>query len=670
MTERIRLLICEDSDDDAVLVARCLRRGGFDPDYQRVDRASAMAAALRSRPPDLVISDYSMPGFGAEAALTVLHDSGLDVPFILVSGRVGDEPAVALMRAGAHDFVLKDAMARLVPAVRRELRQARSRRERRAAQEALGTSERRFRLFAEHAPDVMFRFRVLPRPEEVEYLSQAAADVLGRPPHELRGDPAALLSLVAPEDRARLIESWHSSRPGSLVARWRRPDGREAWTEQRASAVRDETGAVVAVEGILRDITGRVRADAERERLQQQLRQAERLESLGRLAGGIAHDFNNLLALILGRADLALADLPRDAASRPDLEIIGRLAERGAALTRRLLVFGRQEPLDPRLLDVNDVVADTERLLRGAVEEDIELALSLDPEPCAVVIDRGELERLLLNLVANARRAMPHGGVLAMETRRTATAPDDADRDGRESTGVGGSRVQLTVRDTGTGMTRDVARRAFEPFFTTDTATGTGLGLSMAYGVVKGAGGDISLMSTPGQGTTIRIELPAADHAGAPVVEASGPSRTPRRGDGESVLLVEDDEDIRDLVELMLRRSGYEVVAAKSPQDALNRARSTDQRIDVLVSDIVMPGMSGIELTRRIRRRLPALPVLLMSGHAAGAVGLPDDIPLPADVTVLRKPFTITALLRALDRSRTGADRVPAHTKGEKGQES
>ncbi len=638
MTEQIRLLICEDSDDDAVLIVERLRRGGFDLEYERVETAPAMAASLRRRPPDLVISDYSMPGFSAENALAVLHQSDLDVPFILVSGRVGDESAVALMRRGAHDFVLKDAMARLVPAVRRELRQARSRQERRLAQEALSASERRFRLFAEHAPDVMFRFRVRPEPEEVEYVSQAAADVFGRPPLELCGDPQTLFSLIAPEDRARMVASWHSPRPDSLVVRWRRPDGRETWTEQRASAVCDEAGNVVTIEGILRDITGRVRADAEYERLQQQLRQTERLESLGRLAGGIAHDFNNLLALILGHADLALADLPRDAATRPDLELIRRIAERGGALTRRLLVFSRQEPLDPQPLDVNEVVADTEQLLRGVLEEDVEFVVSLDPAPCRVVIDRGELERLLLNLIANSRRAMPHGGLLTVQTTRTA-GPED------------GALVQLTVRDTGTGMTQDVARHAFEPFYTADTATGTGFGLSMAYGVVKGAGGHINLTSAPGQGTTIRIELPAVapEPAATTPDEAPRPSQpkgAPRKGSGESVLLVEDDDDIRELVELMLRRSGYEVHAARCAQDALAMARSSDLRIDALLSDVIMPGMTGVELTRHLRQRLPGLPVLLMSGHT----GAPDDTPLPSAVALLRKPFTITDLLRALDQ--------------------
>ncbi|OLE21353.1 MAG: hypothetical protein AUG49_22250 [Catenulispora sp. 13_1_20CM_3_70_7] len=387
MTGRIRLLICEDSDDDAVLIVTRLRRGGLAVDYERVQTEPDAAEALRLRPPDIVISDYAMPGFGAEEALALLRDSGLDVPFILVSGRVGEESAVALMRAGAHDFILKEDLARLVPAVRRELTHARSRQQRR--------------------------------------------------------------------------------------------------------------------------------------QLEQQLRQTERLDSLGRLAGGIAHDFNNMLAVVLGRADLMLAELPADHLLRADLGAIREVAERGAALTRRILVFSRQEPLRPEKLDVNEVVTVTKEALGGAVGEDVEFVTDLGQGPLPVEIDRSELERLLLNLVVNSRKAMPHGGRLTITTETAQPAAN------------AGPMVRLWVADTGVGMSASVLEHAFEPYYTTDAAAGTGLGLSSAYGVVTAAGGEIALRSQLGVGTTVEISLPMVDHAD---LAPPGAQAEPARGGGAEPL--------------------------------------------------------------------------------------------------------------------------------------
>jgi hypothetical protein len=396
--------------------------------------------------------------------------------------------------------------------------------------------------------------------------------------------------------------------------------------------VHDESGRLVAVEGSIRDITDRFRAQQERDRLTEQLRRAERMEALGNLAGGIAHDFNNLLEVILGHSDLLLTALPADSPVRPRLESIRQAAERGADLTGQLRVFSHTGPSKPETLDLNTVVADIERLLEHTLSEDIEFTTRLAAGTCPVLVDRGRFERVLLNLVTNARQAMPHGGRLLIETDAVPAA------DG------GGDAVRLRVTDTGRGMTADVLQHAFEPFFTTKgRGGGGGFGLSTAYGTVTDAGGEITLESEPGTGTVVTITLPAADGAVTAAPSAAGPAEA---GGGETVLLVEDDPDVRELVGLMLRGSGYLSTVASSPAAALDLLARDAVAPDLLLTDVVMPGMTGIELAERLRRTRPALPVLLISGHTADT--LPSDAALPALTSLLRKPFTSTGLRHAI----------------------
>jgi PAS domain S-box-containing protein len=622
MTAPIRLLICEDNDDDALLIATRLRHDGLDVTYERVERADAAEKAIRTHPPDVVISDYSMPLFTAEEALKLLHESGLDIPFILVSGMIGEERAAALMRVGAHDFVNKDHLSRLTLVIQRELREAQGRSQRRHAEAELRRSEQRFRRFAENAPDVIFRCLLSPQ-EMVEYVSPTATVILGQSPEELCGDIRRILSLVHPADRQNLEDSWRSPNQDPLVVRWLRADGEIVSTEQRVVGVRDEEGRLVGVEGILRDITGQLAAQRESERLQQQVRQSERLESLGQLAGGVAHDFNNLLAVIIGHAELALDDLPPGDQRRRDLESIQQAAERGVTLTRRLLIFSRLEPSLPEIVDLNAVVEDTWQLVRRTIGEDIEFVSKLDPELRHVMIDRSKLEQILLNIVVNSRTAMPYGGRLIVETTNLTSSAD--------------SQVRLSITDTGSGMPPDVVKRAFEPFFTTKgPGQGTGLGLSTAYGVVKDAGGDISIISQPGEGTTILVDLPGTDQVISAKTETSA---APSHGGSATILLVEDDGDVRRLITRILSRSGYEVIEAASPEEAL----SIETSVDLLLTDIVMAGMSGVELASNIQKDRPNTPVLLISGYTADS--LPSGVALPPRTVLLRKPFTAATLL-------------------------
>jgi PAS domain S-box-containing protein len=635
-TMPVRVLIIDDSDDDALLIVTHLRRGGMKLTYERAETRQAIAEALTVRPPDIILCDYNLPGFSAQDALRMLQDSGLDASFILVSGAVGEETAAAIMKAGAHDFILKDRLSRLIPALERELRDAQVRQQRRGAEAALRDSEKRFRLLAEHVRDIIFRYRLVPEPG-FEYISPAVAGLTGHQPEDLYLDPNLVYAAIEPEDRDAVEASWRSAEPSPLITRWRRHDGGSAWIEQRAVAIRDDSGQVIAVEGILRDVTSQILADQERERMDRELRQTDRLDSLGRLAGGIAHDFNNILAVIMVYASEVASSLPDGHPAGPDALKIGQAAEHAAALTRQLLIFSRLEPSQPETLNLGSVVTGIEQLLRRTIGEDIEFLTLIQEDLYPVTIDRTKIEQVIMNLVMNSRGAMPNGGRLCIEAT-------NIDQGHGLLPGSAGERklISLTVTDTGSGMTPEVAQHAFEPFFTTKgPGQGTGLGLATVYGVVKEADGDIRLQSQPGSGTAITVLLPAADQeiTRAPVTRPAAAD-----GAGQVILVVEDEDAVREAVTRILTRAHYQVIPAATAKDALEIITNSAVRIDAMLTDVVMPDMPGPQLADRMRDARPQVPVLLMSGYTAGA--LPSGQAASGDRPLIRKPFNAETLLQ------------------------
>ena len=395
---------------------------------------------------------------------------------------------------------------------------------------------------------------------------------------------------------------------------------------------------------VVEDLTGR-------KKLEGQLQQSQRLETVGQLAGGIAHDFNNLLAVILNYADFLAEELP-EGDLRHDVEEIQHAAARAADLTRQLLIFARREVADPQVLDLNAIVAGVENMLRRTIGEDVELVLSLgDDLPC-VRADPGQIEQVFLNLTVNARDAMPRGGRLIVETSA------DELNGGYDSGQLGvapGPYVRLSVSDTGVGMSPAVAARALEPFFTTKPAgQGTGLGLATVYGIVSGAGGNISLHSEPGIGTRVTIHLPAIDEPATAATRAAAAPEI-RTGEGRTALIVEDESAVLLAAARILSRDGYKVRVRSDPTDAITMLADAATQVDILVTDMVMPGLSGVELARRAQELRPGLPVLYMSGYSQELAAQRGT--LPAGSKVLRKPFTRRDLLEAVSEAIAGGGR-------------
>jgi PAS domain S-box-containing protein len=419
-------------------------------------------------------------------------------------------------------------------------------------------------------------------------------------------------------------------------------DGHEFPVELSIVAMQTPTGRMFSAS--IRDLSERRDAERARTELEGQLRQAQRLETVGQLAGGLAHDFNNLLAVILNYAEFVAERLP-DGEMRQDVEEIQRAARGGADLIRQLLIFARREVTRPELLDVNDVISGVEKVLRRTLGEHVEFVKSLAADLPAVRVDPGQLEQIFLNLAVNSRDAMPGGGRLLVET-----AVVDLDQtyvDGNPGATVG-RFVRLTVSDSGTGMTPDVAARAFEPFFTTKpTGHGTGLGLATVYGIVTQANGNIRIYSQAGLGTLVAIHLPAM--AEAVTARVRPVAAAPVKGSGETVLVVEDEPPVLLAAIRILGVNDYRVYAHSIPAEALAFLADKTRRVDMLLTDIVMPSMSGIELADRARESRPGLKVLYMSGYSSEMISRQGT--LSPGSGLLQKPFTRADLLSAVRKS-------------------
>jgi len=610
MSKAVRVLVVEDSEDDVRLVARVLRHGGFEPTWSRVQDLQGLREALGRERWDAVLSDFRMPGFNGVEALRTFRTFDLDIPFIFVSGTIGEEVAVEAMKAGASDYVMKQNLARLPPVLDRELAQAVIRAQHRQAQIDLELSRDRYVDLYEFAP---VGYLTLSVEGEIEQLNLTGADMLGVRREQLLG--SRFSRFIVPED----VERW--AEHALLVLRTGHRRRLEIALQREGGRLHVQLDCMrVAADGAapkmrlsITDISERREAEADLRRYEAQLRHAQKMESIGTLAGGIAHDFNNILGAILGNAALAMESLSADHPVSPYLREVHKASTRARTLVRQILTFSRREPQELVTQSLQPIVEETHRLLRATLPAGVELDITLGSGAPDVHADATQVQQVLMNLGTNAWHALKDGtGRIGIGLEATTL---DATVGQRLGGLTEGTYAHLWVSDTGTGMDAATRDRIFEPFFTTKpVGQGTGLGLSVAHGIVVAHHGAISVESEPGRGSTLHLYFPAAH----PMAMAAHPVSAPREGTpghGERVLYVDDDETMVVMVESLLKHQGYHVSVFQSAQSAIAAVREHPQNFDCVVTDFNMPECSGLDLARELARLRPELPVVVSSGY-------------------------------------------------------
>lgn len=635
MSRSIRIVLVEDIESDVRLIELELKRAGLDATVQHVDTEQDLVRALRELRPDVVLSDHALPQFSGGGTLGVVRTLSPDTPVIVVTGSLDEETAVEYIKAGATDYVIKQHLERLPPAVLRALALRRARDDKLRAEAELRRSDVRHKSILDAALDAVITIDaggaiVAWNPRAEAIFGWPAAEVLGRRISD---------SIIPPrfrEAHERGLAHFLVSGEGPLLNR--RVEVTALHREGREFPV--ELAITPIPEDDRWTFTAFIRDLSEQRVLETRLRQSQRMEAVGRLAGGIAHDFNNLLTAITGYCDLLLDELGSNHAAVADLHEVRKAGERAAALTRQLLAFSRQQILDPKVVELNQVMQGTERLLARVIGEDVELATRLAPDLGRVKVDPGQMEQVLMNLAVNARDAMPHGGKLTIETQNVELEGGPAVGD---TLVPEGRYVLLAVTDTGIGMDEATQAHIFAPFFTTKEETrGTGLGLATVYGIVKQSGGFVWVYSEPGKGATFKIYLPRVDDPVQPASAAAEPTG-PLTGI-ETVLLVEDEDRVRAVVRQLLERHGYTVLEAADAEAGLALAAGRPGPIHLLVTDVVLRGMSGRDLATRLAAGRPEIRVLYMSGYAADAVVRHGT--LEPGLAYIQKPFTPDGLAR------------------------
>ncbi|TAL08529.1 MAG: response regulator [Nitrospirae bacterium] len=642
MGKPIRILHLEDNRNDAELIQALLAEDGLACEIVRAESRADFAAALGQGGWDLFLSDNTLPSFSGMAALALVRERCPDVPFIFISGTIGEEVAIESLKKGATDYVLKQRPARLASAVRRALREKDERVVQKRATEAMLRSEAMKSAVLRSSLDAII---TIDQRGLILEFNPAAEATFGYRRDEVMGKPMAEL-IIPPslrEKQYRDLAQYLAAGQGPVLERGKeiiamRADETEFPVELAITRIGLE--GVPIFTAFIRDISELKRAEKEKENLEAQFRQAQKMEAVGQLTGGIAHDFNNLLTIINGYTEMLLQTLPAGDPQRDNAAQVKEAGDRAVALTRQLLAFSRRQMLEPKVLDLNAVVTNIDKMLTRMIGEDITLTSTLMPRLGRVKADPGQIEQVIMNLAVNARDAMPQGGKLTIETTNVELDENFAQK---HAVVKPGRYVMLAVSDTGCGMNAETQQRIFEPFFTTKgLGKGTGLGLATTYGIVKQSGGSIWVYSEVGQGTTFKVYLPRVDEKPDAVLPGAV-GASPLQGT-ETILLVEDDAPLRKLTHAILRKGGYAVLSAGHGDEAFRVCAEHTGPIHLLVSDVVMPGMGGHELAERLKSAHPDMKVLYVSGYTDDTV-VRHGV-LNRNMAFLQKPFTMHGLLR------------------------
>lgn len=617
----LRILVVEDNSSDAELILRELDKAQIAYTAKCVWTRELFLKEAEEFDPQIILADYNLPQFNAIEALNLLKQRAIRTPLILVTGSLGEELAVRCIQQGAVDYVLKQNLTRLPTALLNAVQSRRMEEEREKAEAALRASEEYFRSLIEKSKDIIAVMNV---DGSVRYVSPSCKQVLGYEPEELVGQPGK--NMIHSDDIDRLKDGLDSLEQGRdqeiLSVRVRYKNGSPAFLDVRLGNHLSNP----AIGGIVvnaQDVTERVLAEKSEKAMEEQFRQVQKMETIGQMAGGIAHDFNNILMAVMGFGELLGMKMDPESPLQSDVKNIYETAKQGMDLTRQLLVFSRKQVLEPRALRVEEIIGPMEGMLRRLLGARIQLHLKMGVNLRLVRADRSQIQQVVMNLAVNARDAMPAGGKLLIECENAEITESYA---ANKVVVQPGKCVMIQVADTGTGMDEETQQHIFEPFFTTkDRDRGTGLGLSTVYGIVKQSGGHIEVFSRPGDGANFKIYLPVADELLL------------------TLLLVDDNDALRNALSELLRRKDYVVIAASSAEEAFMRFKESESKINLLITDIDLPGDSGPALIGQLRVLDPSLRVLCLSG-SPDAMEEVDQRSL-SQVSFLQKPVSMSELL-------------------------